>query len=69
MMTPTPELRKLIDRLLADGGLGKVETSRLEELLKNRDALQYYTEVMAQEAMMAEALKGIEGVPRRSAFR
>lgn len=68
MMTPTPELRKLIDRLLADGGLGKVETSRLEELLKNRDALQYYTEVMAQEAMMAEALKGIEGVPKTIRF-
>lgn len=59
-MTPTPELRKLIDQLLADGGLGKVETSRLEVLLKDREALRYYTEVMAQESMMAEALAGIE---------
>lgn len=57
---PTPELRKLIDRLLAEGGLGRVETSRLEELLKDKDALRYYSEVMSQEAMMAEALAGIE---------
>jgi len=64
-MTPSPELRKLIDRLLADGGLGKVETSRLEELLKDRDALRYYTEVMAQESMMAEALEGIEGAEKK----
>jgi hypothetical protein len=60
-MTPSPELRKLIDRLLIDGGLGKVDASRLEELLKDRDALRYYTEIMAQESMMAEALEGIEG--------
>jgi hypothetical protein len=60
-MTPSPELRKLIDRLLLDGGLGKVDASRLEELLKDRDALRYYTEIMAQESMMAEALEGIEG--------
>lgn len=59
-MTPSPELRKLIDRLLADGGLGKVETSRLEEQLKDRDSLRYYTEVMAQESMMAEALEEME---------
>lgn len=57
---PTPELRKLIDQLLAEGGLGRVETSRLEELLKDRDCLRYYTEIMSQEAMMAEALEGIE---------
>ncbi len=59
-MTPNPELRRLIDRLLAEGGLGKVETSQLEELLKDKDALRYYTEVMSQESMMAEALAGIE---------
>ncbi len=57
-MTPAPELRKLIDRLLSEGSLGKVETSRLEELLKDREALRYYTETMAQESMMAEALGG-----------
>jgi len=60
-MTPSPELRKLIDRLLLDGGLGKVDASRLEELLKDHDALRYYTEIMAQESMMAEALEGIVG--------
>jgi len=63
-MTPSPELRKLIDQLLMEGGLGKVETSRLEVLLKDRDALRYYTEVMANESMMAEALEGIEGAPK-----
>ncbi|MCW1884616.1 FecR family protein [Luteolibacter flavescens] len=63
-MTPSPELRKLIDQLLAEGGLGKVETSRLEELLKAPAAMRYYTEVMAQEAMMAEALEGIEGTAK-----
>lgn len=57
--TPSPELRKLIDRLLEEGGLGRVETSRLEELLKDRQALRYYTEVMAQESMMAAALDGL----------
>ena len=57
---PTPELRKLIDQLLAEGGLGRVETSRLEELLKDPDALRYYSEVMSQESMMREALAGIE---------
>ncbi|HEY1122870.1 MAG TPA: hypothetical protein VGE67_14765, partial [Haloferula sp.] len=67
-MTPSPELRKLIDRLLVEGGLGKVETSRLEELLKDRDALRYYTEVMAQESMMAEALEGIEGAEKTIRF-
>lgn len=67
-MTPKPELRKLIDRLLADGGLGKVETSRLEELLKDRDALRYYTEIMAQESMMVEALEGIEGTRKTVRF-
>ncbi|MCW1922847.1 FecR family protein [Luteolibacter arcticus] len=67
-MTPSPELRKLIDQMLADGGLGKVETSRLEELLKDREALRYYTEVMAQESMMAEALEGIEGAEKTVRF-
>ena len=66
---PSPELRKLIDQLLAEGGLGRVETSRLEELLKDRDALRYYTGVMSQEAMMAEALEGIEAeAPRTIRF-
>lgn len=65
---PTAELRDLVDRLLADGGLGRVETGRLEELLKDRDALRYYTEVMSQESMMAEALEGIEGEVRTVRF-
>ncbi len=65
---PTAELRGLVDRLLAEGGLGRVETSRLEELLKEPAALRYYAEVMAQESMMIEALEGIEGETKAVRF-
>ncbi len=57
---PTSEMRGLVDRLLDHGGLSRVETSRLEELLENRNAMRYYTEVMSLDALMAEALDGIE---------
>lgn len=64
---PSAELRGLVDRLLAEGGLDRVETSRLEVLLKEPAALHYYTETMALESLMGEALEGIEG--RKKAIR
>lgn len=59
-MAPTSEIRYLMDCLLDQGKLNLFETRRLEELLQNRNALNYYIEVTALDALMAEALDGIE---------
>lgn len=62
--SPTAEMRSLVDRLLDQGGLSGVEAERLEKLLENRDALRYYSEVILQESLMAEALEGIAVPPK-----
>ncbi|MBN8459893.1 MAG: FecR domain-containing protein [Verrucomicrobia bacterium] len=49
---PSAELRLLIDRLLDDGPLGRADLARLEELLEDDAALDYYIEVTQQEAAM-----------------
>lgn len=57
---PSPELRKLVDQLLDDGNLGRAELARLEELLEDDGALDYYIESTRQEvglSMMAGDLK------------
>lgn len=59
---PSAELRLLVDRLLDDGGLRRAEVRRLEDILReDRAALEYYTETMAREGLMALALKGLAG--------
>lgn len=57
---PTAEMRSLVDRMLDQGGLSNVETGRLEELLENPDALQYYSEVLLHESLMSEALREVD---------
>lgn len=64
MKPPTPELRKLVDQLLDERGMTKVETSRLEDLMRDKDGLRYYAELVTQESMMADALEGITGVEK-----
>lgn len=54
---PSPELRRLIDQLLDDGTLGRAELARLEELLEDDDALDYYIEVTQQDV----ALRSLSG--------
>ncbi|MFD0893860.1 hypothetical protein KBB96_10585 [Luteolibacter ambystomatis] len=65
-MKPTsPELRKLIDQLLDGREMSKVDTSRLEDLMHDEDALRYYAETVTHESMMADALNDITGVERK----
>lgn len=61
---PTAEMRSLVDRMLDQGGLSNVETGRLEELLEKPDALRYYSEMLLQESLMAEALRDVEAAPQ-----
>lgn len=57
---PSKELLLLVDRLLNDGGLRRVEVRRLEDLLREDGAaLDCYTRTMAQEGLMALALNGL----------
>lgn len=49
---PSTELRQLIDRLLDDGPLGRADLARLEELLEDDGALDYYIEVTQQDAAL-----------------
>lgn len=56
MKPPTAELRGLLDKLLDDGPLTRVQTSRMEELLHEPEALRYYTETMAAEVLLGNAL-------------
>ncbi len=65
-MTPPPtvEMRSLVDRMLDQGGLSNVETGRLEELLEQPEAMRYYSEVLLQESLMAEALREVEAAPQ-----
>ncbi|MBN8457483.1 MAG: FecR domain-containing protein [Verrucomicrobia bacterium] len=56
MKPPTAELRALIDKLLDEGPLSRVETSRLEELLHDPEAMRYYNETMAGEVMLGQVL-------------
>ena len=53
---PSAELRQLIDRLLDDGPLGRADLARLEELLEDDGALDYYIGVTQQDtALLAVA--------------
>ncbi|BCU77629.1 hypothetical protein [Luteolibacter sp. LG18] len=65
MKPPSPELRQLVDQLLDEREMSKVDTSRLEDLMHDEDALRYYSEMVTHEAMMAEALDGITGVEKK----
>lgn len=56
---PSAELRKLIDRMLDDGPLSRTELARLEELLDDDKALQYYLAVVQQDAVMGSTLADI----------
>jgi len=57
---PSPELRRLIDRLMDGDTLSRTEMARLEELLEAPDALAYYLSVTSQEGLMPEAIAGAE---------
>ncbi|MGC4013355.1 MAG: FecR domain-containing protein [Luteolibacter sp.] len=65
MKPPTPELRKLVDQLLDEREMSRVDTSRLEDLIRDEDAMRYYAEMVTHEAMMEDALDGITGVKRK----
>lgn len=57
---PHPELRALVDRLLDEGPLSRTEMARLEELLDVPDNLAYYLSITTGEALMPEALAGVQ---------
>jgi hypothetical protein len=56
---PSSELRHLIDRMLDVGPLSRMETARLEELLEDDAALEYYLSVTQQDAVIGVALAGM----------
>ncbi|MGC4017003.1 MAG: FecR domain-containing protein [Luteolibacter sp.] len=57
---PSPELRRLVDRLMDGETLARTEMARLEELLDAPDALAYYLSVATQEGLMPEAVAAAE---------
>ncbi|MFD0894592.1 FecR domain-containing protein [Luteolibacter ambystomatis] len=57
---PSPELRRLVDRLMDGETLSRTEMAGLEEMLDSPDALAYYLSVTSQEGMMPEAIAGAE---------
>lgn len=57
---PSPELRRLVDRLMDGEALSRTEMAGLEEMLDSPDALSYYLSVTSQEGLMPEAIAGAE---------
>lgn len=62
MKSPSPELRRLVDRLLDADPLTRPEMARLEELLEDDDHLGYYLQLTQQEAALPEALGDVPAV-------
>lgn len=64
--TPPNEFRELIDKLIDQPPLTNAEIETLEHFLENDTALLYYTEIMQQESLVAEALVAPQVAPRKS---
>lgn len=60
--TPSPELRRFVDRLLDGDALSKPESARLEELLEDDDALAYYVQTVQQECLLPHAVRALPAV-------
>lgn len=59
-VTPSPEFRRLLDRLIEDGGLSRSEMGRFEELLLDPALREYCCEILQHEALMPEALAALD---------
>lgn len=59
-ITPSPEFRRLLDRLIEDGGLSRSEMGRFEELLLDPALRGYCCEILQHEALMPEALAALD---------
>jgi len=57
---PSPELRRLVDRLMEGEPLARTEMARLEDLLESPEALAYYLSITSQEGLMPEAVAAAE---------
>lgn len=60
MITPSTELRSLVDRLADGVSLSGEESGRLGQLLHESEAMDYCCEVLLHEALLPEALATME---------